>query len=332
MLPALPCRDSGTQRAVGRQLLWVRIKLRHESATLSYDFATLLRNHWPRRYRLYRTLCNNGFVSYQELADGSLSRPDRPEVIEFGRFLARHIPPGATVLDIGCGPLATPGYLLPLVRVEARLIGLDIYPSAFEGMRIIGCAEFIPLPSRSLDAAVFATRLDHVCDLDQTFRELRRVLKPEGVCAIWMSERRPYWREFFLPRNGGIGVTLRRLFASFPRQLVSNLSRRMNPGHGILHFRTHGRYWEYPNGSTFYCPPEAIDPFPSWFESPEEVAAKADRHGLRVITRERGLNPDSVFGGPWFNRGAIGFPTYLPLYSNKKPTSCLTLKSTAYGK
>lgn len=263
---------------------------RLEDDVFSYDFAALLREHWPRRYRLYRTLCNNGFVSYHELADGSLSLPDRPDVIEFGRFLAAHVPPAATVLDIGCGPLPCPGYLLPLAEEGARLIGLDVYPSAFEGLRIVGCAEFLPLPDRSLDAVVFATSLDHVCDLDQTFRELRRVLKPEGVCCIWMSERRPYWREFFLPRDGGPGATLRRLLLSFPRQLVSNLSRRMNPGYGIFHFRTRGRYWEYPNGSTFYCPPGAIDPFHSWFESPAEVATKAGHNGLRVIARQRGLN------------------------------------------
>lgn len=265
-------------------------KIRLENGTVSYDFASLLRTHWPRRYRLYRTLCNNGFVSYHELADGSVSLPNRPDVAEFARFLATHIPADATVLDVGCGPLAKPGYLALLNGQGTRFIGLDIYPSAFEGARIIGCAEFLPLPDRSLDAVVFATSLDHVCDLDKTFHEVRRVLKPDGVCCIWMSERRPYWQEFFLPRDGSPGTTLRRLFMTFPKQVLSNLLRRMNPGYGVFHFCTHGRYWEYPNGSTFYCPPGAIDPFHSWFESPDQIARKAGRHALRETTLQRGLN------------------------------------------
>jgi SAM-dependent methyltransferase len=258
-------------------------------AEIRYDYARLLRDAFPRRYPLYRALCNNGFVSYHELAEGSVSLPSRADVAEFGAFLAERIPAGARVLDVGCGPLATPGYLESVKARGGEFAGLDIYPTTFAGLRITGCAEFLPLRDGCLDAVIFATSLDHVCDLHATLREVRRVLRPGGGCFIWMSDRKPYWREFFFCRPTALGV-LRRVLLSLPKQIMLNFHARRRLLYGVTHYFTRGRFWEYANGSVFYCPPGAVDPFHSFFESPAEVVSLASRHDLTRAAFTRGLN------------------------------------------
>ncbi len=256
---------------------------------LIYDHFALLRELSPQRYRLYRALCNNGYVSYNELASGSVSLPNRPEVREFAAFLLRACDSPTWVLDVGCGPLSVPGYLEPLIPTGASFIGLDVYPTEFSGWRIAGCAEFLPLADQSIDIVVFATSLDHVCDLGRTFDEIVRVLKPKGRCCIWMSEREPYWRQFFMP-EWNLGLLLRRLICTAPKRLINNLLKRRRPLYSITHHFTHGRYWEYENGSVFYCPPGAVDPFHSFFESPDEIIKLAQSHGLELVERKRSSN------------------------------------------
>lgn len=277
--------DGPAERPCGHCGLGIRM-----SATgIAYDFLALLRTAFPRRYRLYKALCNNGAISYQELAAGSLSLPERGDVGEFAAFLARFARGTDRVLDIGCGPLPVPGYLQGLRLAGARLLGLDVYPTEFEGFRITGCAEFLPLSDGGVDVVVFATSLDHVCDLDATLREVRRVLPAGGRCCVWMSDRKPYWKQFLFHDRPERGF-LRRLCIDLPKQVGANLRDGRRLWYGVFHYFTHGRYWDYDNGSVFYCPPGAVDPFHSFFESPAEVTALAARHDLALVARESGSN------------------------------------------
>jgi SAM-dependent methyltransferase len=292
-LPPLACPRCKTalppagppERTCGRCGCHIRIS----DTGVAYDFLALLRTAFPRRYRLYKALCNNGAISYQELAAGSLSLPERGDVAEFGAFLGRFAGGQDRILDIGCGPLPVPGYLQGLRAAGARLLGLDVYPTEFQGFRITGCAEFLPLPDGGVDVVVFATSLDHVCDLDATLREVRRVLPAGGRCCVWMSERRPYWRQFLFHDRPERSF-LRRLCLDLPKQVAANVRDGRRLGYGIFHYFTRGRYWDYDNGSVFYCPPGAVDPFHSFFESPAEVTALAANHGLALAARETGSN------------------------------------------
>ena len=168
-------------------------------------------------------------------------------------------------------------------------MGLDVMPTEFEGFRIKGCAEFLPLPDGGVDVVVFATSLDHVCDLDATLREVRRVLAAGGRCCVWMSDRKPYGKQFLLYDRPERGF-LRRVGIDLPKQVGANLRDGRRLWYGIFHYFTRGRYWDYENGSVFYCPPGAIDPFHSFFESPAEITALAAKYGLGCIARETGSN------------------------------------------
>jgi hypothetical protein len=104
-----------------------------------------------------------------------------------------------------------------------------------------------------------------------------------------MSDRRPYWKEFIFPKAKRGGV-FRRLLVDLPKQIGANLRDGRRPLYGVTHYFTRGRYWVYDNGSVFYCPPGAIDPFHSYFESADEIAALATKHGFKVAAREEGSN------------------------------------------
>lgn len=97
---------------------------------------------------------------------------------------------GQTVLDLGCGG----GFMAEvLARRDAQVIGVD--PSAptiaaardhADSTRLSidyrqGVGEALPIESASVDVVVCVDVLEHVEDLDQVVREVRRVLKPEGL-------------------------------------------------------------------------------------------------------------------------------------------------------
>lgn len=134
---------------------------------------------------------------------GRWSRRLAPEFIEWAR-----VPPGASVLDVGCGTGAVAEALL--TEREAKVTGVDLSPAhvdearrrlAAEGARFeVGDARSLPFPDASFDAAVSALVLNFVPAPAAMVSEMRRVVKPEGALAacVWdyagkMEMMRHFW-------------------------------------------------------------------------------------------------------------------------------------------
>ena len=98
---------------------------------------------------------------------------------------------GAKVLDVACGT--------GLVAVEAaKILGtaenitcldpssgmLEVARTKLAARFVQGRAEAMPFPDNSFDFLTMGYALRHVADLDTTFREYRRVLKPGGRLLI----------------------------------------------------------------------------------------------------------------------------------------------------
>jgi SAM-dependent methyltransferase len=106
------------------------------------------------------------------------------------------------VLEVGC---AQGRGLLALAELGHRPVGLDPYEPALRVAEslaerhgttvetILGVAESIPCPSERFDLVVAFSVIEHVDDLQASFGEIHRVLRPGGVfwfiCASSMCPR-----------------------------------------------------------------------------------------------------------------------------------------------
>jgi len=225
-------------------------------------FDKKLFEHFRKDYLLNKTLNNNGFISYQLLQEASISLQDREDVTRFRSFLERHLN-GKRILDIGCGIMATPGYLQFSTPRFHDLIGLDpIDDNNFRGLRIVGCSEFVPLMDGSVDNIVFATSMDHVCNLRKTIAEASRLLDREGRVLVWMSDR-----------------------SATPIERVKDwLRRRIRSwklGYSV------DKYYVYPNWTVLGVPSGGVDPFHSYLETPKKIIALFANAGMRLCSEER---------------------------------------------
>lgn len=223
-----------------------------------YKFDDWLFERFGEQYLRNRVLNNNAEIAYRDEPVGSLSTHDRADVQAFSDYVARYSRPGK-LLDIGCGVLPMPGYLSLVAQRGNELLGLDpIDSDSFDGFRIVGCSEYIPLPSGVLDTVIFGTSLDHVCDVDATMLETRRVLRPGGRVVIWMSDK---------------SLGLAKSIYGFVRQRIKSLWKG---------FPTY-RYTLLPQGTVLYVPPWAVDAFHSYKESPGDVKRRMRKAGFGLV-------------------------------------------------
>lgn len=225
-----------------------KFEFKYTNKRFIYNYDKLLFNNYKEKYLLNKVLNNNGYISYKFLQDGSLSLPERDDVKRFKNYLLKQITlkQYCNILDVGCGLLEVPGYL-DFKSNNIEFYGLEpLEESKFFGNLITGCSEYIPLKDNSIDYIIFATSLDHVCSIDETLKEVYRVLKNNGKVIIWMSDQ---------------SKTLLERIKNKIRILRENIKKG---------YRT-DLYYVYPNFTVLQVPNGAVDPFHSFFESPQVI-------------------------------------------------------------
>jgi len=95
--------------------------------------------------------------------------------------------PGQLVLDLGSGAGS-----FPHILSACRIVALDEDPDAFRGephgggsvreLRIVARSDRIPFRDGSFDLLICHHALEHIEKLEQSLREMARVLKPSGKC------------------------------------------------------------------------------------------------------------------------------------------------------
>jgi demethylmenaquinone methyltransferase/2-methoxy-6-polyprenyl-1,4-benzoquinol methylase len=128
------------------------------------------------------------------------------------RFAVREcaFPPGGHALDVAVG---TGDFAIETVARGGTAVGVDICePMLVEGLRklerlglsrrirlVVGEAEALPVPSGRFDSATIGFGLRNVTDIDQTFAEMARAVRPGGkVVSLEISKpRNPLLRPFF---------------------------------------------------------------------------------------------------------------------------------------
>jgi ubiquinone/menaquinone biosynthesis C-methylase UbiE len=111
------------------------------------------------------------------------------------KWLKQEIPKNSKFLDVGCGS----GYAMQMASEDLNCdcIGVDPDPGAHGVGRYIkslikvdsilkGFAENLPLESNTFDVVFSSHVLEHVNDEQQSLREMKRVLKNDGILIIGM--------------------------------------------------------------------------------------------------------------------------------------------------
>jgi len=98
--------------------------------------------------------------------------------------VAAHIPARARVLEIGAG---TGQQALELKRLGFDVAAIELKESAYSGARVFPITDYdgahIPFPDSSFDVVFSSNALEHVRDLTGMHAEIKRVLKPDGICV-----------------------------------------------------------------------------------------------------------------------------------------------------
>jgi len=104
--------------------------------------------------------------------------------------------PGSHVLDYGCGPGSYIVALAELVGESGKIYALDIHPLAIQKVKDIASKKQLAnvetilsdcqtgLPDNSLDVVLLYDIFHHFSDPNRIFKELHRVLKPDGVLSF----------------------------------------------------------------------------------------------------------------------------------------------------
>ncbi|MBW3014177.1 class I SAM-dependent methyltransferase, partial [Candidatus Woesearchaeota archaeon] len=109
------------------------------------------------------------------------SKIDMPAVLSFLKNVK-----GKKIIDIGCGS----GLYTKILRKRgAKMCGMDISKTLLEiakkenpGVDFqLASIHKIPFKKNTFDIAISALMLDYVKDWDSAFKEVRRVLKPNGI-------------------------------------------------------------------------------------------------------------------------------------------------------
>ena len=127
-------------------------------------------------------------------------------------FLARQLPSGGRVLEIGCGR----GILLEtLVNRGFEVHGVELHEQAFQGIdprvkqHVSETLSDLHFPAGHFDEVIIWHVLEHLPDPRGTVREIRRILKPGGVMVVavpnfasWQSRwSKNAWFHLDLPRH-----------------------------------------------------------------------------------------------------------------------------------
>lgn len=113
-----------------------------------------------------------------------------------GAFLLPHIKSGMRVLDVGCGPGSITIGFAKLVA-PGEVLGIDLQPSQVAKAQALSVSRGIenvhfetadiyklPFPDNSFDSVFANSVLNHLRKPIEALKEIRRVLRPDGIVGI----------------------------------------------------------------------------------------------------------------------------------------------------
>lgn len=180
----------------------------------------------------------------------------RRDVANSAAYLAPHLRPGMSLLDIGCGP----GTLtVDLARHVApgRVVGVDTVPEVLEGARaraaeagvhvefVEGDAYALDMPDHSVDVVHAHQVLQHLTDPVAALREMRRVARPGGIVAVRESD---YGAFTWFPASTGLDDWLH-----LYREVTAANRAECDAGRHLLSWFERAGYTDVTPGASAWC-------------------------------------------------------------------------------
>lgn len=153
--------------------------------------------------RAYGNLCNPACVDVHHrhhiYSTGEPAEAPSPECLQ---LLADYLPPGASVLDVGCGVGA---YAHPLHERGFTWTGAELSPRLLRELRQRGLPHRrirrpvwpfryrLPFATGSFEAAIAIEVLEHTVDPARFVQEIRRVVRRRACFSVPNAELLPFW-------------------------------------------------------------------------------------------------------------------------------------------
>ena len=141
--------------------------------------------------------------------------------------------PGMRVLDVACGTGPVAAAALRRVGPQGRVVAIDPSRGMLRETRmrvpvplIQADAEHLPVLGDQFDVVSMGYALRHVADLDRTFREYLRVLRPEGrVLILEMT-----------PPRSRLGRVLTRFYLGKVVPQIARIGTRSQDSHTLMRY------------------------------------------------------------------------------------------------
>ena len=114
---------------------------------------------------------------------------------DMAQEVARAVPRGSQVLDVGCGNGFIAHHLSAMLGTSVTGIDLDQSAQAPIDYRSFDGTHF-PVADESFDGVLFCYVLHHAQDLGAILSEVRRVLRPGGLMVVYEDIPELWWDRF----------------------------------------------------------------------------------------------------------------------------------------
>jgi ubiquinone/menaquinone biosynthesis C-methylase UbiE len=127
---------------------------------------------------------------YEQLWQALPEGLEAPDFSLRSRFLLERVPPGARVLDVGCGEAR---FTVALARAGARVVGVDVAEEPLRrarsrhpelDLRVVPVAGPWELEDAGFDVVWAGEVIEHVADTGAWLSEVRRVLRSGGSLVL----------------------------------------------------------------------------------------------------------------------------------------------------